>query len=234
MAKKTKAGKKRNTAKSKAAVATPEVATPAAGTPSNKSLSPLDRHYEELEAFVKLNKDILEPMMIKGVQGISDESEINADELTTEQVEVFRHVLLTQRREDELNNMRDLILGDQANSQFVQFKRSFSEDVLATWHIVKRSLNIMDDPSKKLDRLFGYSYNLWDVNIWMHFNYGNMAELVDGLARAWKSLLNTYTDEELGWDCKYTKPGMLEFLHQFKNKIKNMPKEFLLGEFNFE
>lgn len=46
----------------------------------------------------------------------------------------------------------------------------------------------------------------------MNDNERGMGELVDGSERAWKSLLNNYSDEELGWDCKYTKPGMLEFL----------------------
>lgn len=105
---------------------------------------------------------------------------------------------------------------------------------MRSWHIVKRNLASMKDPSTKLDRLFAYSYNLFEFDVWMHDNEGDMGELVQGLARAWKSLLRKYSDEELGWDAKYTKPGTLEFLKQFQRKIEDMPDYVNIGKFNFE
>ena len=190
------------------------------------------------EAFIKLkeNKHVLGPMMIKGVGGVKDdeEEEINSADLTVEQVRKFRHVLITQNREKELDNMRKLILGKQADSDFLMFNTSFSYQVLGSWNIVKRSLAGMEDPSKKLDRLFAYTYNLSDLNAWMRDNEGGMDKLVDGLASAWSLLLNSHSDEELGWDCKYTKPGMLELLNQFQNKIEGMPDYFNLGKFKYQ
>lgn len=85
----------------------------------NTSKSPFDRHYEELGAFIKLDKDVLGQMMIKGVDGVEadddddedEENQIDTKTLTAEQVQACRHILITKNREKELNNMRKLVLG---------------------------------------------------------------------------------------------------------------------------
>jgi hypothetical protein len=114
------------------------------------------------------------------------------------------------------------------------FNTSFSYHVVATWDTVKKSLCREKDPSKKLDLLFAYSYNLEQFDNWMHDNEGDIRPLVKGLATAWKSLLTKHSDKQLGWDCKYTKPGMMEFLTRFKSKVEGTPKYMKLGKFNFQ
>lgn len=211
---------------------------------ANTSKCPFDLHCEELDAFIKLEKDVKGQIMIRGVDGVEkdkededdddEENEIDKSTVTAEQVQACRHVLITKNREKQLNSMRRLVLGEQANDRCLMFNTSFSNEVLRTWHFVKRSLASTKDPSKKLDRLFAYSYNLFEFDVWIHDNEGDMGELVKGLGRAWKSLMKKYSDEELGWDRKYTKLGTLEFLKQFKSKIDSMPDYYKLGKFNFE
>ncbi|GAX23175.1 hypothetical protein FisN_39Hh029 [Fistulifera solaris] len=204
---------------------------------SNK-ISPYNRYFADVRAFIKDEvKNGLGPMLIKGVEDDSSEDEdeqIDADDLTTEQMQAFRVVAITQNREKQLHSMRELVLGDQANDTVLMFNTSFSYHVDATWDSVKKSLSRTKDPSQKLDMLFAYSYNLDEFDVWMHDNEGDMGRIVKGLATAWKSLLTKHSDEALGWDCKYTKPGMMQFLTQFKSKIEGTPKYMKLGKFNFQ
>jgi hypothetical protein len=179
------------------------------------------------------NIEILGHMIICGF--VSEYFSVeNEEDYTTEQMQHFRLVLISQNRNDELNNTRRLILGDQAHDRVLTFTTSFSNEVLESWKVVKKSLSEMTDPSAKLDLLFAYSYNLGLFESWMEDNEGGMEKLVQELASAWKSLLNNHSDEELGWDCRYTKPGMLEFLDMFKHRIGRVPDYCSIGEFNFQ
>ena len=43
-------------------------------------------------------------------------------------------------------------------------------------------------------------------------------EMLSGLAKMWKALLKG-SNEELGVDAKYTRPGVMAFLEEFKKMI---------------
>ena len=198
-----------------------------AAAPSGMIDCPFNRHYADLRAFMKQDKAFLGHMIIQEYDDEDSENEqIDSDDLTEEHKQLYR--------EKEIDSMQKLILGDQADRGVMMFDTSFSYHVMDKWALLNKNIACTKDPSKKLDRLFALSYNLSEFDVWMHDNEGDMGELVKGLARAWKSLLRKYSDEELGWDSQYTKPGMLEFLKQFKDKIESMPKYYKLGKFNFE
>jgi hypothetical protein len=81
--------------------------------PSNKSeMSPYNRYFADVRAFIQDEvKDGLGPMLIKGVEDDDEdeEEEIDADDITTEQMRAFCVVAITQNREKQLRNMRELV-----------------------------------------------------------------------------------------------------------------------------
>lgn len=82
--------------------------------------------------------------------------------------------------------------------------------------------------------LVAYTHALTTYDVWMYDNEGGMGEVVWGLANAWKRLLSKHDDVELGWDVKYTKPGVLELLEGFKTQVEDMNECYDLGEFVYE
>lgn len=89
------------------------------------------------------------------------------------------------------------------------------------------------NPSHKLDMLVAYTHALTTYDACMYDNEGGMGELVWGLANAWR-LLSKHGDVALGWDVKYTKPGVLELLEGFKTQVEDMNECYDLGEFVYE
>ena len=62
---------------------------------------------------------------------------------------------------------------------------------------------------------------------------GGMEYLVSELGSVWKQLLTSSSDTELDWDINYTKPGVLELLKQFKDKIDDLDTCYEMGEFKY-
>jgi hypothetical protein len=163
-----------------------------------------------------------------------DEDEDDNSKYTKDQMESLRFILITASQNDLMFEMRDLILGDQADSCFKMFDTSFSYHVLDTWEFAKRRLNYEPmTPTKKFDFLLAYTYTLLENRVWMHDNMGGMDELVNGLAAAWRRLLTKSSDEELRWDLEYTKPGVMELLCQFKVAIESVPDYYGMGTFRY-
>jgi hypothetical protein len=43
------------------------------------------------------------------------------------------------------------------------------------------------------------------------------------------------SDDEIGWDLEYTKPGTLELLRQFKEEVEGTGVDYYdMGKFNYE
>lgn len=197
------------------------------------SKSPFDLYFDQQKAWLKQHKEVLGPRMIKGIDG-DDESEDDEEEdkskYTTEQMNSLRYIMVTKNLEKQFHAMQKLVLGDQADEELMMFDTSFSMDVLHSWHHLKRrAFPKHKQPAQKLDLLIAYTSNLQEYDVWMHDNEGGMEVLVKGLAAAWKQLLQNNTDEQLGWDIEYTKPGVLELLEQFKTDV-----EVYNGEFNYQ
>lgn len=208
------------------------------------SKTPHDLYFEEQESFLNRNTHFLGYLMVKGIGRDPDDDDDPDDEsddeedtskYTKEQMESLRFILFTKSLDEQLDKMRELILADQANDSILTFNTSFSYHVLGTWRIMKSCLSkVSKNPSRKLEMLMAYTFNLKEYDTWMHDNEGGMDEVVQGLAGAWKRLLNRYNDEELGWDVEYTKPGVLELLNQFKKQVEDMDECYELGEFNYK
>jgi hypothetical protein len=176
------------------------------------------------------------------------------------QMETLRYICLTQTRAKQFAEMRDLLVGDEPRIRIGESRwmmvvnSSFSYHVLETYDFVYRKLHedrssndklvtttrstnkknkmMMMIPAERLDFLLAYTAALNEYDAWMTNNEGGMGTVVKGLASIWKRLLTKHSDEELGWDVEYSKPGVMALLRQFKDKIASVPNHNELGKFS--
>jgi hypothetical protein len=193
--------------------------------------TPYKLFFIKLKKFAKEQKDVLAPMMIKGVSKPreddedydedEDEEETEEDKAnyTQEQVETMRFILITKKRRDKLNEMNEFVLQDEE-----VFNTAFSYRIRKSFPAMKRMRNKMKNWSDKFDLLFAYTYTVSQYNNWVQDNEGDMNGVVDGLGRLWKHMLKK-SDKELGIDLEYTRPGILELLESFKKVIDSADAE---------
>ena len=204
--------------------------------------TPNDEYFDRRTAWINKHNDISGAILVKGISRSNDsedESESDDEEnddtskYTTEQMNSLRVIMITKNRSEQHEKMGKLILGDQYGDSFKMFNTSFSYDVLDSWQRVKGRLSKMT-PSEKFDALLAYTHTLKQYDVWMHDNEGGMDVLVKGLATVWRNLLKK-SDDEIGWDLVYTKPGTLELLRQFKEEVEGTGVDYYdMGKFNYE
>jgi hypothetical protein len=203
-------------------------------TTTTKPKSPHDVYMENMSAFMK-EKGYMGSLLVKGIgrnpQADSDDDEDDEDEedqqdsdnITQEQMDCLRFVLITQNRADKLEEMQALILGDQNGASFMMFNTSFSYTVHDSLEQLKSLLKgkANKTPAQKLDLLFAYTHTVKEYDVWMHDNEGDMGDFTKGLAAIWKRLLKG-TNGDLGIDAEFTKPALEEFLHQFQTSVESV------------
>mmetsp|Transcript_24166 Transcript_24166/g.52125 ORF Transcript_24166/g.52125 Transcript_24166/m.52125 type:complete len:208 (-) Transcript_24166:320-943(-) len=207
-------------------------------------MTPHDEYFATMDAFQKANRGILGPMIIKGINKSNDDDEENEVEDSEEEDEdkskytagemaSLRYIMITKDRNVKLDEMRKLLLGDQADEDLMCFNTSFSYEVKdGFYEFLSKEYSRTKKQSSKFDLLLGYTYNLQEYDVWMHDNEGDMDGFVSDLAKMWKDLL-TNSDNELGIDAEYTRPGILQLLKDFKEKVEEAYSEPSF-EFNFE
>lgn len=205
--------------------------------------SPHDLYFDAFDEWLRNHKDVLGHMIVKGIESDDgdeddedekEENEVNPSKHTEEQMRSLRYIMITQHRADQLKAMRELVLGDQANDcGFMMFNTSFSYQVADSWDHLRKKILPRKSPSQKLDILMAYTHNLKQWNVWMNDNEGDMGPLVKGLAGAWKKLMKDNSDESLGWDTEYTKPGILELLNQFQHDVDAIDDCYNMGTFKY-
>jgi len=140
-------------------------------------------------------------------------------------MKTIRFVLINQSRSDALDEMREFVLGEQANSNLMMFNTSFSYSVRGSFfEFLDMFPMISRDWSKKFDMLFAYTFTWKQYDVWVHDNEGGMNDMVEGLARLWKKTLKK-SNAQLGIDDEYTKPGILVLLETFKNLLESTEAE---------
>jgi hypothetical protein len=138
----------------------------------------------------------------------------------------LRYVFITKERENQLDTMKEFVLGDQANDMVMMFNTSFSYGIRDGFEFYKSATwKKLKTPAQKFDSLFAYTYLLKTYDVWMHDNEGDMEDMVAGLAALWKRLLKN-DDEKLGIDAEYTRPGVLALLEDFKSDLDDVDLEF--------
>ena len=207
---------------------------------ASSSKSPWQLHEERLDAIRDSDTSILGPMLIQGIpaedlgdeEDYDDEDEdedddgIDKNALTSDQVGTLRYILITKNREKLLDEMRELVLGDQADSDFLMFNTSFSYHVKDSFYQVlqPRWKKLSQKPHERFDLLMAYTHTLFSYDVWVHDNEGDMEGMVKDLAKMWKTLLKS-TDAVLGVDAAFTRPGVLSLLEQFQNLVESAESE---------
>jgi len=117
----------------------------------------------------------------------------------------------------------------------MMFNTSYSNEVLGGFDRFKSYMYPKaKTPADKFDLLFAFTHNLWQYDVWMHDNEGDMGGMVKSLAGMWKKLLKN-DDGKLNIDSQYTRPGVEEFLQQFKEMIEDTDMDpYPAFKFNFQ
>jgi hypothetical protein len=197
-------------------------AAAAAKTPA-KPTTPFDRLWERLDANIdeEAEGDLkgLGRMMIRGVEAEKAEADY-----TEEDMGHMRFIIVTQRRADEQDRMRELLLGEDSDSPFLMFNTSFSYQVLDSLQDLQRGLKqCKQDWARKFDRLLGYTTMIDQYDVWMHdheVGWGGH-RFIAALARQWKAVLQQ-SDAALGIDGEFTRPGAVCLLENFKAKVEDI------------
>jgi hypothetical protein len=203
------------------------------------TMTPHAAYFAKLNAVAARYGPDTSTLLIRGIKrpdDYDDDDDIDDKEdtstYTAEQMSSLRFVLITKKREDRMEEMRELVLGDQADSNFLMFNTSFSYDILGTFDHFKTKLYTKAKiPADKFDLLLAYTYNINEYDVWMHDNEGGMEGMVKNLASMWKKQLKN-SNETLNIDAEYTRPGVVEFLVQFKEKVED--GDYPPFKFNFQ
>jgi len=163
--------------------------------------------------------------LIRGVaRASSNNTEEEADEenfdptgCSQEQVDYVRVIVITKERQDRMEEMSKLILGEQHGQELMTFSTSFSYQVINAWNAFTVRFQEAGNWQEKFDLLLGFTDTLKEHDVWMRdheVGWGG-EKMVRQLALSWNLVLKR-SNEELGIDPEYTRPGIVALLEQFK------------------
>jgi hypothetical protein len=147
-------------------------------------------------------------------------AEVNASQLSSEQVARLRIMILPERREEFL--VAYLNYYDMANNESHIFTES--TDVLRHFGGFKRRYWSTKSLKEKFDLLFGFSFAVKKYSAWMYRYESRRAreKMVAALARHWRHLLWKHSPEQLGLDNEFSYPALLSFLRSFKRQAESI------------
>lgn len=149
------------------------------------------------------------------------DSDSDVDDYTGEEIDRLRHVVVTKNREKEI---------DKCEKKYghTMWNTHTGNVVIMS---LKKSINAYERKYKKslldkFDAFFALTYVLNQFDPWIYDNelYGEGEECEDAiasLAKAWKKMLS-HSDDELGIDSDFTRPGVECLLDRFKDKVKDI------------
>ena len=149
------------------------------------------------------------------------DDEFDPSECSQEQVNHVRVIIITKERQDRMEEMSKLILGEQHGQSLMTFSTSFSYRVIKAWNAFTVRFQEAVDWQEKFDLLLGFTDTLKEHDVWMNdheVGWGG-EKMVEQLAKSWKLMLERSNDE-LGIDSEYTRPGVVALLEQFKEAIE--------------
>lgn len=154
---------------------------------------------------------------------IADDDDFDPTECSQEQVDHVRVIIITKERQDRMEEMSKLILGEQHGQDFMTFNTSFSNRVISAWNAFTVRFQQALEWQEKFDLLLGFTDTLKEHDFWMNdheVGWGG-EKMVEQLGRSWKLMLERGNDE-LGIDSEYTRPGVVALLEQFKEAIESV------------
>ena len=122
--------------------------------------TPYDKYFEAYDDFHKRNPHYIGAMNIKGLDVTEEDLDKRGEpkdksKFTEEDMSALRYVWITKKIENRLNEMRDYVMGGEANEPFMMFRpRQLGlrvQDGFSTYRDVKWKK--LKSPSEKFDSL---------------------------------------------------------------------------------
>eukprot|EP01051_Picozoa_sp_SAG22_P020308 SAG22_NODE_4053_length_1404_cov_1.580843_2_plen_135_part_00 len=120
--------------------------------------------------------------------------------------------------------MKELLLGDMAEqAELMGLDTQFSTQVVKAAAEFLGELAKVTKPDQKLDLLLAFTHNVDMYDTWCHDHAAGWGghQFLAALAAEWRAVL-AEDDGRLGIDAKFTRPGILCLLGQFKAKVAAM------------
>lgn len=155
---------------------------------------------------------------------------------TEEDIKNIRMIMMPDARAEEMERVEKELLGDQYGQGFTMHNTSFSYDVYDLWvGEVKQDYNNMRKWGEKFDLLLAFTSAIMDHNTWMHDHETGWEgdKMLKEMGERWKKLLKK-SDDVLGIDAKFTRPGVICMLEQFKKAIDSLDQDTYDLKFKFQ
>jgi hypothetical protein len=148
-------------------------------------------------------------------------SSVDATQLSQDQVDRLRIMILPRRREEIL--VEYLNYYGKAHRRANLLKEHFA-DISKNFDGFRRRYSSMRAAKDKLDVLFGFSFAIRTYPEWIYQcdDLNGRARMVLALARHWRNLLEKYNPEQLGLDEEFSYPALRYFLSTLKREIESM------------
>jgi hypothetical protein len=159
-------------------------------------------------------------------------AKVNSSQLSQEQVDRLRIMIVPERREEILVAYLDYYnIADKRvaylDSYDMAYKRARifieSTQVVRHFDVFERRYASTRDPKEKLDLLFGFSFAIKKYSAWMYRYEGarSRKKMLTSLARHWRNLVMN-PPQELGLDEEFSYPALLAFLRGFKRQAESI------------
>jgi hypothetical protein len=209
-----------------------ERTTTSTKSPKTVELSPFEVELERLNSVIRRDghKDGTAVMYIREIiepedwefDSISEHSYICATQLSQEQVNRLRIMVLPQKREKTLISYLDRYRTPTSHAG--DGRRNDTIDVLRDFDAFDRRFVAITDEKSKFDALFGFTFAIKMFSGWL-FRYESTSmreRMISNLAKHWRRLLGKYKPEELGCDVEFSYPALLTFLDGFKRQVESI------------
>jgi hypothetical protein len=108
------------------------------------------------------------------IRGCGDDYDSEDDEeapdpraYSQKQIDQCRYIIMTKQRDAVMNKMKKLILGANADSEFMMFDTRFSYELMGAYERFQKQYKSTKNWSMKLDLLFGFTDVLKDYDVWV-------------------------------------------------------------------
>jgi hypothetical protein len=142
----------------------------------NKDTSNNESPYDELMKQLKEVQErdstkIVGSMIIRGCgddyDSEDDEEAPDPRAYSQKQIDQCRYIIMTKQRDAVMNKMKKLILGANADSEFMMFDTRFSYALMGAYERFQKQYKSTKHWSIKLDLLFGFTDVLKDYDVWV-------------------------------------------------------------------
>lgn len=147
----------------------------------------------------------------------ADNNGVPSSTYTQQEVDYIRCVILSPERERAVEEMTQLILGDQHDENNLKlFHPSYSfADVLSAFDTMNKEFKNKRLWSKKFNILFGFTLAIKIYDSWVDNNDGiETDDMIDEIGTMWKKVMKR-SSADLEIDDEFTRPGIIILVQKF-------------------